>query len=221
MPTKTSTETLLASITEDVRKKFEGEGTGHDWWHIKRVTQLAVRIGTEEGADATVVELAALLHDIDDWKFNGGDDEAGSRAAALLLKKHGADDALTETVCDIIDRVSFKGAGVKDDMPSLEGRCVQDADRLDALGAIGIARAFAYGGSKARPLYDPNVKPVLHATKKAYISSEGTTLNHFDEKLFLLKDRMHTATGKRFAEQRHARMKEFYDQFLNEWNGEV
>lgn len=198
---------------------FATEGSGHDWWHIHRVWQLAIRIGRAEGANLLIVELAALLHDIADWKFHGGDLTAGPRAARLWLQEQGTEEELIVAVCDIIARLSYKGAGVSTDMPTLEGRVVQDADRLDAIGAIGIARAFAYGGHAGRLLYHPDQPPILHTSAESYHKSQGHTLNHFYEKLLLLKDRMQTETGKQFALDRHRYMEGFVTEFLAEWNG--
>lgn len=210
---------MIAATAGHVKAKLSGEGSGHDWFHIERVRRNALRIGRDEGADLFVVELAALLHDIADWKFAGGDDTAGPREARAWLATLGVESAIIEHVCEIIKDLSFKGAGVPAAMRTTEGRVVQDADRLDALGAIGIARAFAYGGHKGSELYNPNVKPELHTTFEQYKRSRGSTINHFHEKLLLLKDRMNTRTARTLAEQRHRVMEEFLDQFLAEWNG--
>ena len=214
------TTPLVAHIAAHVRQRFMGEGSGHDWFHIERVWHLARRIAEAEGAPLEVAELGALLHDIADWKFHAGDDSIGPRTARTLLEQAGAAPALIDSVVDIVASISFKGAGVATPMASLAGACVQDADRLDALGAIGIARCFAYGGHAGRPLYDPEDSPVLHASAEAYKAARGTSLNHFHEKLFLLKDRMNTATGRRLAEARHQFMHTFVDRFLAEWQGE-
>jgi uncharacterized protein len=211
---------IIDRTTDHVRQLLSGEGSGHDWFHVQRVCRTALRIGREEGADLYIVELAALLHDVADWKFSGGDHEAGSHAAQRWLKSLDVPANVTEHVCDIIATLSFRGAGVETPMRTLEGRCVQDADRLDALGAIGIARAFAYGGSKGRALYDPDIPPVPHASFEAYKKNTGPTINHFYEKLLLLKDRMTTATGQRLAAERHAVLERYLEQFFAEWNGE-
>lgn len=173
----------------------------------------------EENANQDIVALGALLHDIADWKFHDGDEDAGPREARSILEQAGADPNVIEAVCDIVATISFKGAGVPDTMRTLEGKIVQDADRLDALGAIGIARVFAYGGSRNRPLYDPDIRPELHATKEAYKQSQGTSVNHFYEKLLLLRDRLHTATAKRIADERHTYMEDYLDRFYVEWEG--
>ena len=212
-------QTVLAKTRDHIRHLLADDSAGHDWHHIDRVCRTALAIGREEGADLHVVELAALLHDIADWKFAGGDEQAGPKAARAWLDEQGAPPEIVDHVCQIIDKLSFKGAGVQTPMPTLEGRCVQDADRLDAIGAIGIGRAFAYGGYKGRLMYDPAVPPQMHESFEAYKKNTGPTLNHFYEKLLLLKERMNTAAGKRLAAGRHAFMEEFLSQFLAEWDG--
>jgi uncharacterized protein len=198
-----------------------GSGAGHDWWHTWRVRQMAVRIAREEGADLYIVELAALLHDLADHKFHGGDDQAGPQAARRWLSGQGADDATIQHVCRIIVEVSFRGADAPAPTPSsLEAMVVQDADRLDAIGAIGIARAFAYGGYRERPLHDPGVAPRKHASFEEYKKSSSATINHFYEKLLLLRDRMNTTTARRIAERRHDYMEDFLERFYREWEGE-
>ncbi len=211
---------LVARVAEHVKAKFLAESSGHDWHHINRVWRLARRIAEKEGANQEVAELGALVHDIADWKFHGGDDTVGPREAERLLKEEGASPEVIEKVVDIVATISFKGAGVQTEMRTLEGKCVQDADRLDAIGAIGIARCFAYGGHAGRLIYDPDVPPVMHATAEQYKASKGHSLNHFYEKLFLLKDRMNTATGRMLAEERHQFMEEFVRRFLEEWGAE-
>jgi uncharacterized protein len=165
-----------------------------------------------------IVELAALLHDIADWKLNDGDSSVGPKMAKEWLDSQGLEPPMTEHACRIIAGISFKGAKVKQPALSLEGQVVQDADRLDAMGAIGIARAFAYGGSKGRTIYDPAAKPAEHRTAKEFLKNNSTTINHFYEKLLLLKDRMNTPAGKQIAEERHRFMKEFLRQFYEEWS---
>jgi uncharacterized protein len=211
---------IIDRTVEHVRHALAGDASGHDWWHVHRVWKTAVLLGREERADLHIVELAALLHDIADWKFHGGDDTAGPRAAREWLSGLDVEPATIDHVCDVIAHLSFKGTGVATPMATLEGRVVQDADRLDALGAIGIARAFAYGGHAGRALYDPAVPPVEHDSFAAYKKNNGPTLNHFFEKLLLLKDRMNTASGRRIATERHALMEQFVARFLAEWNGE-
>ena len=201
-----------------VRARFAGESSGHDWYHIQRVWKLTQQIAAREGANLEIAELGALVHDIADWKFCAGDETVGPREARRLLSDEGVPGDVIEAVADIVATISFKGAGVTTAMKTLEGQCVQDADRLDAMGAIGIARCFAYGGHAGRAMDDPDVHPTMHATAEAYKSAKGTSLNHFHEKLFLLKDRMNTAGGRAMAEERHRYMKEFVDRFLHEWN---
>ncbi len=208
---------LIARVAAHIQAKFSGEGSGHDWHHIDRVRRLARRIAAAEGADPEITELAALVHDIADWKFHGGDDAIGPREAERLLIEEGAPAEVIAAVVEIVRSISFKGAGVPNAMRTLEGQCVQDADRLDAIGAIGIARCFAYGGHAGRPLYDPAVAPVMHASAEQYKAAKGHSLNHFYEKLFLLKERMNTASGRKLAEERHQFMENFVSRFLEEW----
>ena len=212
-------EQIIAQTAEHIRLKLEGEGSGHDWWHVYRVWKNAIHIGTQEKADLFVIELAALLHDIADWKFHDGNEDIGPQLAREWLETLSVEESIIAHVCRIIRAISFKGAGVKNTMDSTEGLIVQDADRLDAMGAIGIARTFAYGGSKHREMYNPTVNPQLHASFEQYKNSEGTTINHFYEKLLLLKDLMNTATAKEIAENRHKYMQEFLQQFFLEWEG--
>jgi uncharacterized protein len=209
---------IIQRTVEFVKNEFQDDSSGHDWWHIHRVWKNALAICRHEQADEFIVQLAALLHDLDDWKFNEGDDETPHRARAWMESCE-VDRGIVAKVCEIIMNVSFKGAQVKNRMNSLEGFIVQDADRLDAIGAIGIARAFAYGGYKDRPLYDPQLPPQMHATFEQYRNSKSATINHFHEKLLLLKDMMNTPTAKRVAQERHDVMLRFLDQFMKEWDG--
>jgi uncharacterized protein len=213
-------EDILEATADHIRNLLAGDSSGHDWHHIERVWKTAVTIGRGEHADLFVVQLAALLHDIADWKFHGGDDTAGPRAARAWLERFNVDESIIEHVCEIIATLSFKGAGVATPMRTIEGQCVQDADRLDAIGAVGIARAFAYGGHKGRALYDPAVPPTPHASFGAYKTNAGPTINHFYEKLLLLKDRMNTAVGRQLAAERHKFMEQYLTQFFAEWSGE-
>lgn len=210
---------ILAAAEAYVQKLFAGDSSGHDWWHVDRVRKVALQIAREERADLVTVELAALLHDVADWKFAGGDHEAGPKQAKAWLLEQGASEELANHVATIVRELSFKGAGVATPMSSLEGACVQDADRIDAIGAIGVGRAFAYGGHKGRAMHDPSVPPQMHADFAAYKKNDGPTINHFYEKLLLLKDRINTTAGKRIASQRHDFLVQFLDQFLAEWNG--
>jgi uncharacterized protein len=196
------------------------EGSGHDWWHVYRVWQMAQRLGALEGADDGVVQLAALLHDLGDHKFHGGDASVGPRMAREWLAQQRAPDDVIEHVAEIIRDLSFKGAGVETPMRTLEGRVVQDADRLDAIGAVGVARTFAYGGHKNRLMYDPNIPPQMHGSFEAYKSSTAPTINHFYEKLLLLKDRMNTDAARQIAESRHQFMEAFLTQFYAEWDAQ-
>lgn len=208
---------VLQEIEGEIKKQFEKEGTGHDWHHINRVRNLALDLQEKEGGDRVVIELAALLHDISDHKFNGGDFDKGALVSDALLIKYNVEEDMRKKVTEIVKNVSYKGSGVADTMPSLEGKIVQDADRIDAIGAIGIARTFAYGGAKGRLIYDPNTSPILHQDEKSYQKSESHTVNHFYEKLLLLKDRMHTESAKIIAAERTRFMEDFLAQFYKEW----
>jgi uncharacterized protein len=209
---------IIQKTTEYIKQEFGDDSSGHDWWHIYRVWKNAITICEREKADLFIVQLAALLHDLDDWKFNENEGETPQRAKAWM-DFCGVNPQINQTVCEIIMHISYKGAQVENKMKSLEGFIVQDADRLDAIGAIGIGRAFAYGGYKNRPMYDPETQNQMHATFEQYKNSKSATINHFYEKLLLLKDKMNTSTAKRIAEQRHEIMLRFLDQFMNEWEG--
>lgn len=217
------TSTAIVKKTEAyVRKKMQGEGTGHDWWHVVRVRNIAKMIAREEHADVFVVELSALLHDIADHKFHDGDDTIGPRLASQYLASLRVAPAVIEHVAYIISNVSFnKSFDVTHEPPSKELQVMRDADRLDALGAIGIARAFAYGGYRQRELYNPAEKPRVYKSSEDYRkrSMGGHTINHFYEKLLLLKDRMNTKAGKRIAQRRHAFLLKYLEQFYSEWEG--
>jgi uncharacterized protein len=205
-----------------VEARFSGESSGHDWWHMHRVWQLARHINkTEPQADSLTVELAALLHDIADWKFHDGSMEAGPKAAREWLEGIGVHEVTIAHVENIVRNVSFKGAGVASNMETIEGQIIHDADKLDAMGAIGISRTFAYGGANSREIYNPAIKPSEHATFKAYKSDAGPTINHFYEKLLLLKDRMYTKAGKKMAEHRHQFMMQYLKEFYSEWDGKL
>jgi uncharacterized protein len=211
---------LIERTEQFIKDRLAADSSGHDWFHVDRVRRSAALIGAAEGADLFITELGALLHDVADWKFHAGDEDAGPRAArAWLTSQDVAPDHITQVEA-IIREVSYKGAGVETRPSSLEGQVVQDADRLDALGAIGIARAFAYGGHKGRGMYDPLVPPTPHDSFDAYKKNSGPTINHFYEKLLLLKDRLNTATARQIAAARHRFMEEFLAQFYREWNGD-
>lgn len=209
---------IISKIEAEVKALFEGESTGHDWYHIDRVRRNALQIGKAEGADMQLVELGALLHDIADHKFHDNDLSQGPTRSKELILKCGGSMSLANQVAKIVSEISYKGAGVETAVTSVEAAAVQDADRLDAIGAIGVARAFAYGGSKNREIYNPAKSPQLHHTFLAYAEDDGATINHFYEKLLLLKDRMQTATGRSMAEKRHAFMEKFLENFYAEWN---
>ncbi|HNW45724.1 MAG TPA: HD domain-containing protein [Elusimicrobiales bacterium] len=206
--------------TADYAKKTLGvEATGHDWFHVQRVWLNARLIGKASGADLFIVELAALLHDIADWKFHGGDTAVGPAKAKKWLEGLKVDRTSTAHITSIVKNISFKGAKVKNKIHTLEGRVVQDADRLDAIGAIGIARAFAYGGATGREIHNPGRELELHSSAEAYSKNTSPTINHFHEKLLLLKDRMNTKAGKELARDRHEFMRLFLRQFDREVSG--
>jgi len=209
---------IIQQTAEFIKREFGDDSSGHDWWHIYRVWKNAIAICEREKADRFIVELAALLHDLDDWKFNESGDETPRRAKAWM-ESCGVEPQTIQTVCEIIMHISYKGAQVENKMKTLEGFIVQDADRLDAIGAIGIGRAFAYGGYKNRPMYDPETANRMHATFEEYKNSRSATVNHFYEKLLLLKDKMNTAAAKQIAEGRHEVMLKFLEQFMLEWEG--
>ena len=203
-----------------VKAKLENAEGGHDWFHIERVYKNALLIAHGEVCDSNVVKLAALLHDIADSKFHDGDETIGPTTAQEFLESENVDEDTIQHVINIIENISFKGGNNEKTFSSIELNIVQDADRLDAIGAIGIARTFNYGGFKNRPLYNPNIAPKLRMSKEEYKNNEAPTLNHFYEKLLLLKDKMNTETGKKIAQERHRYMEGFLSQFYAEWDGE-
>jgi uncharacterized protein len=207
---------LIAATVNFVRDTLKNAEGGHDWWHIHRVWTNAKLINQTEKTDQLVVELAALLHDIADSKFHNGDEEIGPRTAGNYLQSMNVDADIIEHVQQIIRHMSFKASFDKKSFHSPELEVVQDADRLDAIGAIGIARAFTYGGFKGRELYNPEIEPNLNMTKEEYKNTTAPTINHFYEKLLLLKDKMNTPTGKAIAAQRHAFMEDYLKQFFTE-----
>ena len=209
-------EHLINRTIRFVQEKLRGAEAGHDWFHIERVYKNALKINEQENGDVMVVSLAALLHDIADSKFHDGDEELGPRIAGEFLQGIGVGDVMIVHVQQIIKNLSYKSSLGKIDFHSKELDIVQDADRLDAIGAIGIARAFTYGGYKNRVLYDPAIKPDLNMTKEAYKTAANPTINHFYEKLLLLKDLMKTKTGTAMALQRHEFMQLYLDQFYSE-----
>ena len=211
---------LIEKTKAFVKQQLQDAEGGHDWFHIERVYNNALLIAKGEECNLLIVQLGALLHDIADSKFHDGDETVGPALAWRFLENENVPEEIILQVVNIIENISFKGGNFEKKFHSKELDIVQDADRLDALGAIGIARTFNYGGFKNRALYDPQIKPNLSMTKEEYKASTAPTLNHFYEKLLLLKDRMNTETGKQLAEQRHRYMEDFLSQFYAEWNGE-
>ena len=212
-------QTLIKNTITFVKATLANAEGGHDWFHIERVYNNAMHIAKGELVDELVVALGALLHDIADSKFFNGDETVAPKMATEFLISQNCDSAIIEHVVQIIKNISFKGGNKAQEFTSPELEVVQDADRLDAIGAIGIARTFNYGGFKNRKLYDPEIKPQLDMTVDEYKKSTAPTINHFYEKLLLLKDRMNTKTGKKIAEKRHAYMESFLEQFYREWEG--
>jgi len=210
---------LIENTVAFVKQQLEGAEGGHDWFHIERVWKNALLISQGEDCNLEVVQLGALLHDIADSKFHNGDETVGPKTARKFLESQNADEETILHVIAIIENISFKGGNFERQFSSKELDIVQDADRLDAIGAIGIARCFNYGGFKNRALYNPEIAPVLDMSKEAYKKSDSPTLNHFYEKLLLLKDKMNTETGTQIAQQRHNYMQDFLTQFYAEWNG--
>ncbi|MAO48280.1 MAG: phosphohydrolase [Aequorivita sp.] len=220
-----SSDEIIQHTIQFVKNELKNAEGGHDWFHIERVYKNALLISESEKVDRTIVSLGALLHDIADSKFHGGDETVGPKKARQFLESQnisrhdGQAGGIVEHVIKIIENISFKGGNKPQNFTSKELEVVQDADRLDALGAIGIARTFNYGGFKNRKLYDPEIKPNLKMTPAEYKASTAPTINHFYEKLLLLKDKMNTETGRKIAEERHAFMEKFLQQFYAEWEG--
>jgi uncharacterized protein len=213
-------ENLIENTVKFVKEKLEGAEAGHDWFHIERVWKLSKKIAETEKCNLEVVELAALLHDIADPKFHNGDESIALHVSREFLEGQQTPEDIIKQVIEIIKNISFKNRGeVPDNLP-IELKIVQDADRIDAIGAIGIARTFNFGGFKNNLMYDPFIEPKLNMSKEEYKKSNGTTINHFYEKLLLLKDLMNTEKGKEIAEERHDFMLKFLDQFYKEWNVE-
>lgn len=211
-------QNIIESTVAFVKEKLEGAEAGHDWFHIERVWKLSKKIAQNETCNLEVVELAALLHDIADPKFHNGDEELALKISGEFLESKNADAPIIDQVLFIIKNISFKNRNEIAENPPIELQIVQDADRLDAIGAIGIARTFNFGGFKNNLMYHPEIEPKLNQTKEEYKKSNGTTINHFYEKLLLLKDLMNTETGKKLAEDRHNSMLSFLKQFYHEWN---
>ena len=219
MPSNLNNSTLIKITKQFVKHKLQNAEGGHDWFHTLRVFNNSKLIAKTENVDMLVVSLGALLHDIADSKFHDGDETVGPKMAREFLFKHDVDSVAIEHVVKIIENISFKGGNNEQSFNSKELDVIQDADRLDAIGAIGIARCFNYGGYKNRPIFDPNIPPKMNMTKEEYKASTAPTINHFYEKLLLLKDRMNTPTGKRIAQQRHQFMQRYLEQFYAEWDG--
>ena len=214
-------ETVIEKTVDFVKEVLSGAEGGHDWWHIYRVWKLSKKIAQTENVDNFIVELGSLLHDIADSKFYNGNEEIGPRKAREFLKSLNVEEKIIIHIENIISNISFRKAIYDQKFKSPELAVVQDADRLDAIGAIGIVRTFNYGGYKGKEIYNPEIKPHLNMTKEEYENSKAPTLNHFYEKLLLLKDKMNTKVGKSIAEHRHKYMKQFLDEFYKEWNGEL
>ena len=211
---------LINKTIAFVKERLKDAEGGHDWFHIERVYKNALLISKTEDVDLLIVQLGALFHDIADSKFNDGDEEIGPRITTQFLFEQNLDSAVIEHVVQIVKNISFKGGNKVQNFHSKELDVVQDADRLDALGAIGIARTFNYGGFKNRAIYDPNIPPILNMSPEEYKASTAPTINHFYEKLLLLTDRMYTKTGKNIAANRHEFMQNYLRQFYAEWEGE-
>ncbi len=219
MNSKIRQKSILSATENYIRQTFETEGSGHDWWHIYRVWKLTVQIQKNEGGDLFIIEMAALLHDLDDWKLKSGNHLENK--TQQWLEKLEVTKVEKAKIVEVIQQVSFKGAGVKTPALSAEAKIVQDADRLDAIGAIGIARTFAYGGNKNRLIYNPEIKPEMHENFEAYKNSTAPTINHFYEKLLLLKERLNTDSAKEIAKGRHKFMEDFLQRFFEEWKGKI
>jgi len=219
-----SEDPIIDRTRRYVRQQLAHDKTGHDWAHVERVYNLAVHIAqTEPSADRMIVQLGALLHDIADWKFHDGDLTAGPRATRAWLESQKVDAAIVDQVAYIVEHISFRGGTNKHVMQTIEGKIVQDADRLDGIGAIGIARTFTFGGARGREMHNPTTKPQQHKSfadfKKATMEG-GTTINHFYEKLLRIKDGIHTEAARKLATQRHQFLEQFLQEFLQEWSGE-
>jgi uncharacterized protein len=217
---------IIEETIQFVKEKLKDAESGHDWFHIERVWKNSLLISEGEilknpQINLTIIQLGALLHDIADHKFHGGDDSVGPKVAREFLESLQVEENIISAVCNIIQKISFKGSTAKNEMDSCEGLIVQDSDRLDAIGAIGIARTFSYGGYRNRQMYDPQEKPNMNMDWETYKNNKGPTINHFYEKLLLIKDRMNTETGKKIAQKRHDYMCGFLEEFFNEWEGKA
>ena len=212
--------TIIDKTILFVKQNLENAEGGHDWFHIERVYKNALLIANGEVCDLDIVKLGALLHDIADSKFHNGDETIGPKTAKYFLESENVSEEIISHVINIIENISFKGGNFEKKFSSKELEIIQDADRLDAIGAIGIARTFNYGGFKNRPIYHPEIPPKMNMSKEEYKNSDAPTINHFYEKLLLLKDKMNTETGKKIALERHQFMENFLSQFFAEWEGE-
>lgn len=211
---------IIKNTEKYVRENLQDDPTSHDWWHIFRVWQNAKLIAKyAEGVNTFWIEMGALLHDSADFKFHKGNEDKALAEVKLWLESQGVNPGDIDAILHIIKNVSFMGAGVESQMQSQEGKIVQDADRLDAIGAIGIARAFGYGGKIGEAMYEPDLKPVLHKSAEEYKNHKGTIINHFYEKLLTLEEKMNTAEAKKIAHERHIFMEKYLEQFFQEWNG--
>lgn len=210
----------IRKIEEVVKNKLIGAEGGHDWFHIERVLRTSLKLQEREGGNVEIVYLGALLHDIADAKFHDGDLGAGAREARKILQENAVDQEKILSIIDIVENISYKGGVGEKTIKSLELQIVQDADRLDAMGAIGIARTFNYGGFRNRELYNPAIPPMHYQNSDEYYKSVAPTINHFYEKLLLLKDKMNTETGRAWAERRHRFMEEYLEEFYKEWNAD-
>ncbi len=213
-------DNLILNTITFVKHKLENAESGHDWFHVERVYKNALLIAKNENCDILIIQLGALLHDIADSKFHEGDETIGPKTARNFLESENVEEEIISQVIFIVENISFKGGNFHKKTTTIELEIVQDADRLDAIGAIGIARTFNYGGFKNRQLYNPEILPNLKMSKDEYKKNEAPTINHFYEKLLLLNDKMNTETGKKIAQERHKFMETFLKQFYSEWNGE-
>lgn len=213
-------EKLIENTIAFVKLQLKDAEGGHDWFHIERVYKNTLALAKEEQCDILICQLGALLHDIADSKFHNGDEKIGPKTARNFLENENVSEEIIKHVIQIIENISFKGGNFEKKFDSIELQIVQDADRLDAIGAIGIARCFNYGGFKDRTIYNPEIKPNLSMSKEEYKNADAPTINHFYEKLLLLKDKMNTASGKKLAVKRHEFMETFLEQFFEEWNGD-
>jgi len=211
----------IQEVAKEMERRQKGESSGHDWFHTQRVWKIGKRIAKKERADLYVVELGCLLHDIADYKFHRGDKEVGPAEAGKLLINLKVDDEVVKRIKEIIRTMGFGGAKNHKPMKTLEGGCVQDADFLDAIGAIGIARCFAFGGQRGNIMYDPKIPPQINQSAEEYSKADHTQINHFYEKLLLLRNHFNTETGKRLADNRTRYMEEFVNRFKKEWDGKI